>query len=248
MKIKSNTIVITGGTSGIGLEMANKFISLGNTVIVTGRDLKKINDIKKLYPKLNAFQCDISKSEEVDNFYKEITSKFPEINILINNAGVAKELDFKNSKINFEEINQEISTNLTGLIYMSSLFSKHLQKKEEAAIMNISSALAFVPATILPVYSATKAGVHSFSQSLRRQLTNTNVKVFEVAPSMIKTPMMYKFNKNLKNATSIGTTELIEIIIENFIKDNFEILPGQSKFLKIASRIFPTFIAKLINP
>lgn len=248
MKINSNTIVITGGTSGIGLEFADRFIKLGNTVIVTGRDLKKLNEAKRKLPELNIFQCDISKIEEINKFYEEIIIKFPQINIVINNAGVVQELDFKNKRIELEKISSEININLTGAIQIASLFSNHLQRQKSSAIVNISSALAFVPTAMTPVYCATKAGMHSFSQSLRLQLANTNVKVFEIAPPVIKTPLMDRLGyDHVKGSNPMSTQELIDVVIQDFKKDNFEILPGQSKFLKLASRIAPNFILKQLN-
>ena len=99
MNINSNTILITGGTSGIGLELASKLISLGNTVIVTGRDQKKLDEVKNRFPSINIFKCDVSKQEEIENFYKEVTKKFPSINFLINNAGISQILDFKNNEV-----------------------------------------------------------------------------------------------------------------------------------------------------
>lgn len=168
MKISSNTIIITGGTSGIGLELASQLMNLGNTVIVTGRDQKKIDNVKKNFPKIHIFKCDVSNQEEIKNFHQVIINKFPNLNVLINNAGIAQQLDFKNEEeVDLNRINTEISTNFTGAIQMVSLFSKHLQRKDSSAIINISSGLAFLPLVVTPVYSATKAELHSFSQSLK---------------------------------------------------------------------------------
>lgn len=248
MNINSNTILITGGTSGIGLELASKLISLGNTVIVTGRDQKKLDEVKNRFPSINIFKCDVSKQEEIENFYKEVTKKFPSINFLINNAGISQILDFKNNEVDLNKINNEIAINLTGSIQMASLFSKHLQRKKTSAILNVSSALAFVPAAMTPVYSATKAAMHSFSQSLRIQLKETNVKVFELAPPVIKTPLMDKLGYDHPIASNpMGTDELVKIVLNSLKNDNFEILPGQSKTLKLISRISPSFALNNLN-
>ncbi|MBN1467684.1 MAG: SDR family NAD(P)-dependent oxidoreductase [Fusobacteriaceae bacterium] len=248
MNINSNTILITGGTSGIGLELASKLISLGNTVIVTGRDQKKLDEVKNRFSSINIFKCDVSKQEEIENFYEEVIKQFPNLNFLINNAGIVQELDFKNNKIDLNKINSEIAINLTGSIQMASLFSKHLQRKKTSAILNVSSALAFVPVAMTPVYSATKAAIHSFSQSLRIQLKETNVKVFEVAPPVIKTPLMDRLGyDHVKGSKPMEALELVEVIIKNLKDDNFEILPGQSKILKLISRIAPNFIVNNLN-
>ena len=248
MNINSNTILITGGTSGIGLELASKLIALGNTVIVTGRDQKKLDEVKKIFPNIHAFKCDVSKQDEIENLYKEVIKQFPNLNFLINNAGVVQELDFKNKEINLNEISSEIAINLTGSIQMVSLFSKHLQNRKSSTILNVSSALAFVPVAMTPVYSATKAAMHSFSQSLRIQLKETSVKVFEVAPPVIKTPLMDNLGyDHVKGSNAMSTKELVEIIIKNLKDDAFEILPGQSKLLKLISRIAPNFAVNTIN-
>jgi uncharacterized oxidoreductase len=135
---------------------------------------------------LNTIRCDISKSEERISLAKNITNNFPNLNIIINNAGIQQELNFL-SEIESEKIEQEISTNLTAQIHLSSLFIPHLMKKENPVIVNISSVLGFVPLVIVPVYCATKAAIHSFMMSLRKQLEKTPIKVFEIAPPTVDT-------------------------------------------------------------
>lgn len=246
MKISSNTIIITGGTSGIGLELASQLINLGNTVIVTGRDQEKLDYVKKNFPKIHVFKCDVSNQEEIKNFYQIVINRFSNLNVLINNAGIAQQLDFRSEEIDLNKINSEISTNFTGAVQMVSLFSKHLQNKNSSAIINISSGLAFLPLAATPVYSATKAGLHSFSQSLRIQLKGTNVEVFEVAPPFIKTPLMDKMGHgHFKGSKPMESKKLVEIIIKNLKNDKFEIIPGASKFLKLVSRIIPNAVEKL---
>jgi len=248
MNINSNTILITGGTSGIGLELASKLINLGNTVIVTGRDQKKLDEVKNRFPSIHIFKCDVSKQEEIEDLHKEVIKKFPNLNFLINNAGIVQELDFKNKQIDLNKISSEITINFTGSIQMVSLFSKHLQGRKISAILNVSSALAFVPVVMTPVYSATKAAMHSFSQSLRMQLQETSVKVFEVAPPVIKTPLMDNLGyDHVKGSNPMNTEDLVEIIMKNLKDDNFEILPGQSKILKLISRIAPNFAVNNLN-
>ena len=248
MNLNSNTILITGGTSGIGLELASKLLTLGNTVIVTGRDQKKLDEVKNRFPSIHILKSDVSKQEEIETLYKVVVKQFPNLNFLINNAGIVQELDFKNKEMDLNKISSEIAINFTGSIQMVSLFSKHLQNRKESAILNISSALAFVPVAMTPVYSATKAGMHSFSQSLRIQLKGTSVKVFEVAPPVIKTPLMDNLGyDHVKGSNPMNTEDLVEIIIKNLKDDNFEILPGQSKILKLISRIAPNFAVNNLN-
>ncbi|MFI5263274.1 MAG: SDR family oxidoreductase [Candidatus Kapaibacterium sp.] len=186
MNLSHNTILITGGGTGIGLELAGEFLSRSNKVIICGRREEKLREAKERHPELHTIQCDISRSEERISLSKNTIEKFPSLNILINNAGIQQELNFL-SEIESGKIEDEISTDLTAQIHLSSLFIPHLRRKEHPAIINISSGLAFVPLSIVPVYCATKAAIHSFSMSLRKQLEKTPIKVFEIAPPTVDT-------------------------------------------------------------
>ena len=178
MKLTSNTILITGGASGIGYELTKQLTALGNTVLITGRDQDKMDRAKAAFPKIHTFQSDVSDPEAIATLYEEVTKQFPELNILINNAGIMRKINVNDKGGSLEDITREIETNLSGPIRMVKQFLPHLKTKSEAAIMNVSSSLAFVALPISPVYCATKAGLHSFTESLRVQLKNTKVKVF----------------------------------------------------------------------
>lgn len=190
MKMDANTVLITGGSSGIGFELANQLVKMGNIVIITGRDQVKLDLAKQKLPNIHTFQCDVSDPKEISKLFEKVTGKFPEMNFLINNAGIARKLNFQTNEFDLEDISREVDVNFSGSIWMVKQFLPHLKTKKNAAIMNISSLLAFVPAPISPVYCATKAGIHSFTQSLRIQLKNTNIKVFELAPPLTNTRMV----------------------------------------------------------
>jgi uncharacterized oxidoreductase len=243
MKPTGNTILITGGSNGIGLELATQFIKLGNTVIITGRNLSRLNDVKKKLPTINIFQSDAGKPEDIKSLYENITKQFPKLNVLINNAGIMRKLNLHDTSMDLENINEEIEINLSGPVRMVNQFLPLLKNQQQAAIMNVSSGLAFVPFAISPVYSATKAGVHFYTQTLRIQLKNTNVKVFELLPPLTNTDLQNAFTaEDMKGTQVMETSKMVEVAIKGFSNNTLEIRPGQSNLLKIMSRIAPNFI------
>lgn len=250
MKMNSNTILITGGTSGIGFELATQLLRLGNTVIITGRDQSKLDLAKKKLPNVHTFQCDVSDPKSITDLFEKVTSQFSELNFLINNAGIMSKLNFLAKEVDLEDISREIEINLSGSIRMVKQFLPHLKAKKSAAIMNVSSALAFVPFPIFPVYCATKAGIHSFTQSLRIQLKNTNIKVFELAPPAVQTPLIETLDSDdFEGVKPMDVCEMVRSAIKGLERDRLEILPGQSRLLKFMSRVAPQFILnKLSKP
>lgn len=189
MKMSGNTILITGGATGIGLAFAERFLKLGNTVIVVGRRENKLIEVKRKYPDLIIRVCDVSKEEDRAALFQWVTSEYPDINILVNNAGIQQRLNIKGNTPDWTDYANEIEINLHGPIHLSLLFVPHFLEKTEAAILNVSSGLAFTPGVWVPVYSATKAGVHSFTQSLRLQLEETNIRVIEIFPPAVNTDL-----------------------------------------------------------
>jgi uncharacterized oxidoreductase len=188
MKTTENTILITGGTSGIGLAFAEEFLRLGNKVIICGRREDRLKQIAEKHEGIVTRVCDVADSNDRENLASWAISNFPEVNVLINNAGLQLLTDMT-KPVDVNRVNSEISTNLTAPIHLASLFAQHLSTKPEAAIINISSGLAFVPIAFMPVYCATKAAIHSITLSLRHQLRNTPVKVFEIAPPAVDTEL-----------------------------------------------------------
>ncbi|AIF50213.1 SDR family oxidoreductase [Pelosinus sp. UFO1] len=249
MKMDSNTILITGGTSGIGLELATQLLKLGNTVIITGRDQSKLELAKKKLPNVHTFQCDVSDPKAISDLFEKVISQFPKLNFLINNAGIMRKLNFQAEEVDLEDITQEIEINLNGSIRMVKQFLSHLKTKKYAAIMNVSSALAFVPYPISPIYCATKAGIHSFTQSLRIQLKNTNIRVFELAPPVTQTSLIGKdFDADdFKGITAMDAGEMVRVTIKGLEQDRFEIMPGFSSTLKFMSRVAPQFMLKQLS-
>ena len=188
MNLTGNTILITGGATGIGLAMAEQFLKLGNEVIVCGRRIEMLNEAKQKFSKLHIAQADLSKKESREKFVKYILEKAPAINVLVNNAGIQNETDITNPDCN-DSMQEEVDTNFVAPVHLSALFVEQFKQKQNAAIVNITSGLAFSPLAIVPVYCATKAALHSVTLSLRYQLKNTSVKVFEIAPPIVDTKL-----------------------------------------------------------
>lgn len=251
MKLVNKTILITGGTSGIGLALATLLIANGNTVIVTGRNLHALEQTRVALPGVHALQSDVSDPAAIIRLHDEVIGRFPALDVLINNAGVMRKLDFTvTHDVNDvsdvgdvgdeSDVTREIDINLSGPIRMTQQFLPHLQSMPNAAIVNVSSGLAFVPFPQFPVYSATKAALHAFSKALRVQLAHTSVRVIEVAPPAVKTALFNNaFEGMFGVKTAMDAHRLAAKVIAAIEAGQSEIRPGISQLLMIMSRIAP---------
>jgi len=250
MKLQSSTVLITGGTSGIGLEFVKQLTEQGVAqIIITGRDQTKLEQTKRQYPNIYAVKSNVSEPGDIARLYSEVTEKFPALNILINNAGIMRDLDLQDTRMDLQDITREIDTNLSGSIRMVHQFLPHLKKQGSAAVVNVSSGLAFVPFPLSPVYSATKAGIHAYTQVLRLQLKKTDIKVFELAPPSTETPLQNGFSGvDLgKSVPVMKVDKMVNAAIKGILKDKPEILPGMSKALKLMGRIAPGFFLNFMD-
>ena len=185
MKLTGNTILITGGGSGIGRELALRFNDLGNTVIVAGRRQEALEETIAGRDRMHAVALDIEDPEEIRAFAKRVVSEHPALNVLINNAGIMRYEDLTRAR-ELRDAEETVVTNLLGPIRLTNALIDHLAVQPDAAIVNVSSGLAFVPLSGAPTYSATKAAVHSYTVSLREQLRG-RVEVIELAPPAVQT-------------------------------------------------------------
>lgn len=240
MRIQGNKVLITGGSKGIGLAMAIKFLELGNEVIITGRDIDSLEEVKKEYPKVIVFRCDQANKSDIDCLVVFIENHHADLNILINNAGVQYNYNFILEPNLLQRVEQEIKINFLGPVQIISLLLPTLQQNKEAAIVNISSALGLVPKQSAPIYCGTKAGIHIFTKALRYQLTD--VKVFEVIPSLVETAMTKGRGKG-----KISSAQLVDEFIKSFKKDRFEINIGKVKWLRLIQRIIPSLADRIIK-
>ncbi|MCU1306495.1 MAG: short-chain dehydrogenase/reductase [Acidobacteriaceae bacterium] len=190
MNLKENTILITGGGSGIGRGLAEAFHKQGNRVIIAGRRRDVLERTASANPGMGTVVLDTTEPESISAAAKEVIRKYANLNVVVNNAGVQYLHDFASDRpLNEAGMLAEIDTNIVGIIRFTSAFLPHLKSKPAASIINISSGLAFLPMARFPIYCATKAFVHSFSMSLRHQIKRTSVRVIELAPPWVATDL-----------------------------------------------------------
>jgi uncharacterized oxidoreductase len=248
VKTTGNTILITGGATGIGLALAEVLLKERNEVVICGRREHKLLEAKEKLPKIHIRKCNIADTEERKALFDWTTASFSNLNILVNNAGIQREIDFRKGTADLLNGENEIETNLQAPIHLSALFIPHLMKQEEAAIVNISSGLAFIPLAIMPLYCATKAALHSFSLSLRHQMKDTNIRVFEIAPPTVDTELdKGARDKRGQENRGIKPEEVAEATIHALGKDGFETAIGQAQFLRMGARTEPERIFQMIN-
>ncbi|WP_264538164.1 SDR family oxidoreductase [Flavobacterium sp. N1736] len=244
MNLKNNTVLITGGTSGFGLAFATKFLALGNTVIITGRDQAKLDAIKIKHPEIHTIQSDVSDVNAIRELYNEVANRFSKLNLLINNAGEMRIISLHDTAIDLHDITREVEINLMGPIRMVQQFLPLLKKQPSAAILNVSSGLAVVPFPISPIYGASKSGLHAYTRALRVQLKHTKIKVFELLAPASKTPLGDKF-AGLDGFSDSGQMEpekVVDAAIKRLENDKLEMFFGIARLLYILSRLAPGFI------
>ena len=181
----ADTVLITGGTSGIGLALAKRYLADGNTVLIVGRNKEKLGQTVADNPGLLPLLADISIEADRVRLYETVVREYPEVNIVINNAGIQQQVDLM--KLDWAVWKKEIDTNFDAPIHLCGLFAPFLAGKEHAVLVNVSSGLAFRPPVRVPVYGATKAGLHSFTYTLREQLKPHGITVLEIIPPAVNT-------------------------------------------------------------
>ena len=232
MKTSGNTVLITGGATGIGLAMAEAFINSGNRVIICGRRREKLEIAKSRLPQVHTLAYDVTREAERNSLIGQLKNDFPELNVLVNNAGIQRFVDFKTGHYEPADIQQEIDTNLAAPIFLSGLCVPLFLKQKQAAVANVSSGLGFIPIAAMPVYCATKAALHSFTVSLRQQLKNTPIKVFEIIPPTVATEL----GSTEEAQRGITPAEVARAALEGIGNDNYEIAVGEAAGLVEGAR------------
>jgi len=187
MKLENNTVLITGGSNGIGLALAERFIHKGNQVIVCGRREEKLAAAEEALPGLHTRVCDVGDATQRAGLYQWAVEEFPHLNVLVNNAGIQRRVAFSDPQVSWDSIDNEIAINFTAPLHLTKLFLEHLEAQTDPVIINVSSGLAFIPPVMAAVYGATKAGLHSFTFCLRQQLAG--VEVVEIIPPAVNTDL-----------------------------------------------------------
>jgi uncharacterized oxidoreductase len=239
MKLTNRTILITGGSAGIGLAFALKFQELGNRVLVTGRRQAVLDDVKARHPALHTIRSDVADPAQVAALAETIKRDFPELDVLMNNAGISRYKNLSVPAPDLADLMMEVNVNVGGVIRMTSAFID-LLKGNKGTLINVSSALAYVPLPCLPIYCATKAAIHSYTQSLRFQLEDAGVEVIELMPPAVRTEMTADLPD--EGLTLITTEKLVTLSIASLRRGAIEVRPGQSAQLALLRRIAPDFI------
>lgn len=240
--MRDNTVLITGGSAGIGLATAKALIATDNTVIVCGRDQIRLERAKEAVPGIHTIRCDVTRDDDLAYLLKRVQSDFPGLNILVNNAAVMHIGDFIESVGGPERIEEEVCTNLLAPMKLTSLLLPALQQQATAAIVIVSSGLAYVPVANVAVYSATKAALHSFSHSLRHRLRKTVVKVFELLPPLVDTDL-----SRTLHMPKIQAEQVAKALLRGLERERYEVRVGMVKPLYIASQLVPLLAERILN-
>lgn len=243
MQTKSNTILITGGSSGIGLELANVLVQKGNKVIICSRSQEKLEKARQVIPTVNIIQCDVSQLQECERLYRWVESYHPECNILINNAAVVHKTSFRNDNDIIAKSECEIHTNFLGPLSLIKLFLPLLEKNNNSEIINVTTGLIYAPKATYTTYCATKAALHSFTQTLRIQLKDNPVKIREVIMTVVDTP----FHNGDAPKIAVTPKEAVSEMVKKLEQSKTEIRIGGTKLLYILSRLMPGLATKIIN-
>jgi uncharacterized oxidoreductase len=237
-------IFITGGTSGIGLGLAKAFHSLGAHVVVGGRNEEGLRAVAQNHPGIDWCVVDVSQRASIERAQRDISLRFPNLDGLINNAGIQHTLSFAED-VSLDLLESEIDTNFRGLIQMTAAFLPLLRKQPSATLVQVSSGLAFVPLIAAPVYSATKAAVHSFTVALREQLKGGSVKVVELIPPLVETNLHRDQAREVKNPMPLHA--FIKEAMAGLQAGTAEINVGRVGVLRVGARVAPSRFLKIIN-
>ena len=225
MKTTGNTVLITGGSAGIGFEIAKAFSEKGNNVIITGRNEARLTSAAAKLKNTTGIVSDVADKQDVERLVATLKSDFPAINVVINNAGAASYYLLDSVDNAYERAEGEIITNYLSVIGLNQKLFSLLGAQPEAAIVNVSSIAAFVPNHVIPTYAASKAALHSYTQSLRLTLQKqTAIKVFELMPPLVNT----EFSTEIGGENGIPASEVADALIKAFENDTYEIHVGRT--------------------
>lgn len=228
MNITNNIILITGGGSGIGLEIA-KVLSASNKIIITGRNKEKLDTAAKDLENVFTIQADITNKDDINRLAEEIKTNFGSLNILINNAGHAYSYTLSENADSYTKAKEEFATNYFAPIRLVEKLLPLLKKENEAAIVNVSSIVAFVPGSHVPTYSDSKAALHSYTQLLRHELAkDTAIKVFELMPPLVNTDLSVEIGGR---ENGIPASDVANDLVKGLRKDIYEIRVGKTEVL-----------------
>jgi uncharacterized oxidoreductase len=247
MRLENRTILITGGSSGIGFELAKRLLERRNVVIITGRSQERLESTKRALPGVHTFKSDVGDPSAIPALYDQVVEKFPALDTLINNAGIQRVQKF-NLDQGLEDITREIEICFSGPVRMITQFLPQLKACKDPLVINVSSSAALIPFPISPVYSAAKAALHSFTESLRVQMAFTGVTVIELIPPPVQTPLYRDeaLAREMKLPKGMDVEVFAKKAIAGIEAGKLEVRPGLANVMKILSRIAPGFILKQV--
>ena len=223
MNMQGNTILVTGGNSGIGEALAVAFHKAGNHVIIAGRKAETLAKVTAANPGMTSYVLDVADGKAIAEFAKTIATNHPALNVLVNNAGIGRVENMAADQVSVAEAEETIAINVLGPIRLTAALLPHLRSQAASTIINVTSGLAFVPLAMMPTYSASKAAMHSYSDSLRHQLRDTSVRVVELAPPMVatefspgqsKNPMAMPLDEYISESMALFATGADEALVE----------------------------------
>jgi uncharacterized oxidoreductase len=239
MKLSGNTVFITGGTSGIGRSLAEALHKRGNQVIISGRRKGHLAEVTKANPGMQSLELNVEDPASIAAVARKLIAEYPKLNVLINNAGIMQ-IDDAAGAIDDSVLVSIVTTNLLGPIRMTSALIEHLKKQPSATVINVSSGLAFVPLASTAVYSATKAAIHSYTQSMRYRLKGSSVRVLELIPPWVQTDLLNSKDEPramplaafIEEAVTVLGTDAEEVMVERvkMLRNN----PGPNEFVFVA--------------
>jgi uncharacterized oxidoreductase len=220
MELSNRTILVTGGTSGIGFGIAEAFHRSKSRVIVCGRNREKLATLERKFPEIAAITCDVGDARQRKNLAAEVLRRFPEIDTLVNNAGIQRYIDLKKGYSELKSGEDEIAINFVATVELTALFIGHFIKRPSATIINVGSGLGFMPMLNTPIYSATKAAIHTYSLVLREQLKDTSVSVVEIVPPMVDTDLNKEGRDDARlKFRGVSLSEYMPTVIEGLKND-----------------------------
>jgi len=243
MKTSNNTILITGGSAGIGLETAKAFLEKGNEVIITGRDAKRLEQAATQLPGVHTLVSDVSSEAAVDELVNTIRTKFPKLNVLINNAGYAALHTLTVGQETWKEAEKEMYTNYISVVRLTEKLLPVLHQQPAAAVVNVSSIVAYAPGLKTPTYSASKAALNSYSKILRLSLQDTNIKVFELMPPLVNTD----FSAGIGGANGIPPEAVAADLLNSMEQDVYNIHTGKTADIYELLKVSPTAALNALN-
>ena len=243
MKTSENTVLITGGSAGIGFEIAKLLSEKGSHVIITGRNKERLDAAAAKLSNVTAIQFDVTNQTDVENLVEKLKSEFPRLNVLINNAGNAHVHAIAEDEDSWKKAEDEMQTNYVSVLRLTDKLLPLLRQQENAAIVNVTSVVAIAPAVNILTYSASKAALRSYSQGLRLALKDTSVRVYELMPPLVNT----SFSEDIGGKDGISPVVVAEDLIHAFEVENYEIHVGDTAQIFELAKQSPVIAFNAIN-